>query len=143
MNIRDLVDIKKEIIGCRFTKCERIFYSLNKDLYEYELNNDGNVYLSFSNNLILAILSDTTNFSFKLGLMEHTNEISTTDISNNVSLKDILKRNIIDIMFLHSKYQITPYGIKLIFENNKSLIIKYISENEYVFDSLIMEVIKE
>ncbi|MGV0923433.1 hypothetical protein [Empedobacter tilapiae] len=142
MNTKDLIYIKKKIIGTSIIKCERIFFSFNKDLHEFELNNDGDVYLSFSNNLILSIVSDTTNFSIKLSLGEDSNKISTTDISNNPSLIYLLNEGIIDIIFLYTEYQINPYGIKFIFENEKSLIVKYISENEYVFDSLIIEVIK-
>jgi hypothetical protein len=125
------------LIGLKIVKSYRFFYESFLDEMPENLRDqetDGSLCLLFSDNTVIEIKPISEDFS---------TDIQKKDINyikNNQDLKDVSSNSfwiqLINIKI--SSVKLLENGIKISFENSKKIEVKYLSETNYTFDSLII-----
>lgn len=141
--IKNIYEDSNLIIGKTIQKCER-YLSENdfEDIPESLLSteSDGITYLTLNNELILGFYPHTEKSTISYSTL-NKNDVGNTDlinISTNYLIKNILNIPIKGITLLKNEFLIEPYGVRFIFENDKSIELLYLSESEYTFDALVI-----
>ncbi|PJJ11144.1 hypothetical protein CLU83_4640 [Flavobacterium sp. 1] len=125
------------LIGLKIVKGYRFFYEsfldeMPEDLRDQET--DGSLCLLFSDNTVLEIKPISENFSIdieKRDINYIKNNQDLKNVSNNSFWSQLVNIKISSVKLLEN-------GIQIGFENLKKIEIKYLSETEYTFDSLII-----
>ncbi|WP_299132554.1 hypothetical protein [uncultured Tenacibaculum sp.] len=118
----------------------RDFYNNNfvsvPSKYKY-LQNDGSVYIKFFNNKILAFHPYTEEFTLYAEVLEKIPK-KAINITKDIYFSNKIGEDIKNIEYLYYNKKGIPYGVQIILSNYLKINIEYCSENEYIFDSLIL-----
>lgn len=131
-----------DLVSLKIVKCFRVVFDNTFQLKSNEhhfLKNDGNIYLQFSNDKVVAFYPYTESFTV------YVEEISkekipdkAIDITSHSYFKKKSEEKIKSIKYLYFEHNRVPYGVQFLFSNGEKLSIEYCSENEYTFDALII-----
>ena len=142
MSINLAEDLIKNLVTLKITKCFRLFYNDEYHFLSKETmfsKSDGNIYIQFSNNKLLAFYAYTEEFTIYMESIENDGiPNNVIDITDDVYWKEKIGQTIISTKYLFCKKNKIPYGIELYLSNKEKVSIEYSGENEYTFDALIL-----
>lgn len=125
------------LIGLKIVKSYRFFYESFLDEMPENLRDqetDGSLCLLFSDSTVIEIKPISEDFSIdikKRDIDYIKNNSDLKNVSNNSFWSQLVNKKISLVKLLEN-------GIQIGFENSKKIEIKYLSETEYTFDSLII-----
>lgn len=125
----------------KIKKCFRLFYNDSyKDLPKDKMfiKSDGVIYLQFSNNALIAFYPYTEKFSIYTEVLNEKLSEDVIDITSDSYFEDRINIDIENVQYLYSEKNRPPYGICFMLSNKENIKIEYSSENEFSFDSLIL-----
>ncbi len=130
----------KELKGLAISRCFRNFQKYDASHIPNELKDlelDGDIYILFSNDIVLKLSSNSELFSVKIEQINEFEESQFTDITENKFWSERIGKSITNVEFLCSELQ-NPYCLKFHLENNSDFLIEYISESAYEFDAIVI-----
>nr|WP_294862261.1 hypothetical protein [uncultured Fluviicola sp.] len=128
--------LQKKIVGIG-----KVFFELVEMNNEIEvLTSDGILKIDFEDGYSLILSAYTEKFTLYYELIDSDSfdRNDLIDIGTIPFIKRIIYLNVIDIKLNYLNSDV-PFGITFEMENNVVFSVKYISENEYTFDSIVIE----
>lgn len=143
MYIKDQFELLSRIlVGSKIVAVYRCFYDTDSshiDIDKRDQELDGNLILKLDKtNHILFFEPVAELFTIRFSITDENNFINSNDLTSNYFWKNYVNREIRYIELFYEYNIENPSGFRIKFDNDKTIVIKYISENEYTFDALII-----
>ena len=134
--------ILRSIEGQSIKSCFRLFSEsdfeeIPEDKKEQEA--DGNMYLVFSNGVIVGFYPVSESFTIELEKLEQSElPDGLSDVSGNQFWQKRTGQKILNVELLYAVIDV-PFGVRFNLENGLKVELQYASESDYTFDALIVK----